>query len=141
MYRTHTCGELRLADTNKTVTLAGWVQRARDGKPSPPGYAARRLVWGAAYLLVSALVFARAVAAAATAARGPLLAIAGAAAVLAVVYAVAAGAGRGRSIVAEVLGMAGLSLSAPMMAPFFSVRPTSSRTSLTVFSRWAEGIL
>ena len=29
MYRTHTCGELRLSDVNKQVTLAGWVQRAR----------------------------------------------------------------------------------------------------------------
>ncbi len=29
MYRTVTCGELRLADVSKTVTLAGWVQRIR----------------------------------------------------------------------------------------------------------------
>jgi aspartyl-tRNA synthetase len=30
MLRTHTCGELRLADVNKEVTLAGWVQRVRN---------------------------------------------------------------------------------------------------------------
>ena len=29
MYRTKTCGELRLADTGKEVTLSGWVQRSR----------------------------------------------------------------------------------------------------------------
>jgi aspartyl-tRNA synthetase len=30
MYRTHTCGELRLSDVGKQITLSGWVQRIRD---------------------------------------------------------------------------------------------------------------
>jgi len=29
MYRSHTCGELRLSDVNKSVTLSGWVQTVR----------------------------------------------------------------------------------------------------------------
>lgn len=30
MLRTHTCGELRITDINKRITLSGWVQRSRD---------------------------------------------------------------------------------------------------------------
>ena len=30
MYRSHNCGELRVSDVTKKVTLAGWVQKSRD---------------------------------------------------------------------------------------------------------------
>ena len=30
MLRSHTCGELNIADVNKEVVLCGWVQRTRD---------------------------------------------------------------------------------------------------------------
>ncbi|TDQ82858.1 aspartyl-tRNA synthetase [Sphingobacterium yanglingense] len=30
MYRSHNCGELRVADVNKEITLSGWVQKSRD---------------------------------------------------------------------------------------------------------------
>ena len=30
MLRTHTCGELRLSDVGKVVTLSGWLQKSRD---------------------------------------------------------------------------------------------------------------
>jgi aspartyl-tRNA synthetase len=30
MYRTHTCGELKMQHINQKITLSGWVQRSRD---------------------------------------------------------------------------------------------------------------
>ena len=30
MYRTHTCGELKLSDAGKDIILCGWVQKSRD---------------------------------------------------------------------------------------------------------------
>lgn len=96
--------------------IVPWARRASERKPSPPGYAARRLVWGTALLVGASLFFACAVLAASPEARGAFLAIAGVAAALVAVYALAAVLGHARSIVAEVLGMAGVSLTGPMMA-------------------------
>jgi len=30
MYRTHTCGELRIENVNKEITLSGWIQKIRN---------------------------------------------------------------------------------------------------------------
>jgi hypothetical protein len=95
--------------------IAPWAQRTRERKPSPSGYAARRLVWGVAYLAGASLVFACALLAATSHARGSLVAIAGVAALLAALYALAAAFGHARSIAAEVLGLAGIALTGPMM--------------------------
>lgn len=96
--------------------IVPWAQRTRERKISPRGYAARRLCWGSGYLAAAALAFSCAVMTATSAARGPFLSIAAAAAVLAAVYAIASVFGHTRSLAAEVLGLTGVSLTGPMMA-------------------------
>ena len=43
MYRTRTCGDLRLADEGLVVTLAGWVQKTR--KMGGMTFAKRQISW------------------------------------------------------------------------------------------------
>lgn len=96
--------------------LVPWAQRAREGKAMPPGYAARRLVWGVVYLGGGGLFFVSVMLMTAATARGGVLAIAAGSAALAAIYATSAAFGSGRTLVAEILGMAGMSLTGPMMA-------------------------
>jgi len=96
--------------------LVPWLQRVREGKVLPPGYAARRLLWGSVYLATATALFAAAVVMAGTPARPVVLALASVSAALAAIYVAASILGEGRFLVAEMLGMAGMALTAPMMA-------------------------
>jgi hypothetical protein len=96
--------------------IVPWIQRAREGKASPPGYAARRLIWGSVYLAGGGSLFALAILLTAASGRTGVLAIAAGSAVLAAIYAASASFGSGRTLIAEILGMVGMSLTAPMMA-------------------------
>ena len=92
------------------------IQRAREGKPSPPAWLRRRVVWGCIDLAGSAAAFAGCVALAPAAARPGLLLVAGTSAIAAAAYAAAASLGRGRVLSSELVGMTGMALASPMMA-------------------------
>ncbi len=92
------------------------LQRLRSGKPAPVGYLRRRGVWGAGFAAAAIAAFGAAVSLAAPADRPSLAAVAAPAALSAAVYGAAAAMGEGRALWSELVGMAGMSLAAPMMA-------------------------
>lgn len=94
--------------------IVPWAARTRVGKPSPPGYAVRRIAWGVVYLAGSVACFAPALLV--SQAQSAVLPIAATSAGLAAVYAAASIVGAGRMLFFEILGMGGMALVAPMMA-------------------------
>jgi hypothetical protein len=90
------------------------IARKRAGKPGPAEWSRARFTWGALYLGGAGLAFA------ATwllsPARGTLAGMALVVGACAAVYFVAAALGSGRAIVSELVGMAGMALSAPLTA-------------------------
>lgn len=92
------------------------IQRARERKAMPPAWLRRRVVWGCVYLVGSAGAFAGCAALVPAASRAEMLAVAGASALAAAVYAAASSLGRGRALGSELVGMTGMALASPMMA-------------------------
>lgn len=96
--------------------LVSVVQRARSGRASPPRYVRRRVAWGSLYLTAATACFAAAVLLTAHHARRSLLSVAILSGIAAAIYGGAAILGEGRALWSELVGMAGMSLAAPMMA-------------------------
>jgi hypothetical protein len=101
------------------LSRSAWVpvlQRRRRGKAGPAGWAARRAFWGSVFGAGAVAGFAGIVAWTPPAARFPMLVTALAAAACGGVYAAAEALGSGRRVGIELVGMAGLALSTPVMA-------------------------
>lgn len=92
------------------------MQRVRSDKASPPGYVRRRAAWGSLYVAAAAACFTAAVLLTEPAARRALATVAILAGIAAAIYGGAAVLGEGRALWSELVGMAGMSLAAPMMA-------------------------
>lgn len=90
--------------------------RLIEGKPALPGYLARRFFWTGIYLSGCLACFLGALAQTAPGARRAALGVAVVTVLLGGAQTVAALAGRGRSLWAELLGMAGLASAAPLVA-------------------------
>jgi hypothetical protein len=92
------------------------AQRKLSGDALPEGWAGRRLVWAAIYFVVATLLFAAMVILTPQANRTWLLLICGISVLCGAAYSAASCARAGRLISAELLGMAAMALSAPIMA-------------------------
>jgi hypothetical protein len=90
------------------------IQRKRSGKPGPVEWTRSRWIWGALYLGSAGLAFAATLLVSPS--PGAVAEIALVSGTCAAVYFVAAAFGSGRLIVSELVGMAGMALSAPLIA-------------------------
>jgi hypothetical protein len=92
------------------------VERRIARKPAPADWLRRRLVWGGLYLSTSSVLFALVVVLTVPANRGAVIGLSLAAAAGGAFYFIATCFGVGRLVACELVGMAALSLSAPIMA-------------------------
>jgi hypothetical protein len=104
------------------------VVRLVDGKPSPPGYRARRAAWTAVYVIGSVTVFALAAAAADRGARTEALAVGAVTLLLGVSHAVLALLRKDRTLPGEIVGMAALAAGAPLVM-VFAGHPADGRSA------------
>lgn len=91
-------------------------RRRWERRLAASGWAARRIVWGSVHLAAAILLFALAWAATPSSSRPALAAVAGVAAASGSAYAVASVLGASRILGVELVGMAGSSLNAAMIA-------------------------
>lgn len=89
--------------------------RLLEGRPAPPGFAARRFLWTAVYLGASLACLLGALSRTPPGAFAGTLKVAAATTLLGAAQTGLAFAGRGRSLPGELLGMAGLASAAPLI--------------------------
>jgi len=96
--------------------IAPLLRRRLETRPVPAGWSRPRAVWASCYTVGALAAFVSAVALAPASHRGWLLGLAALSAVGGAVYTGASALGRGRATALELIGMAVLSSSAPLMA-------------------------
>jgi hypothetical protein len=92
------------------------AQRRLAGDPLPQGWARRRLAWAALYFIVAGMLFAALVIFTPQPNRTWLLFVCGISVLCGAAYSAASCARAGRLVSSELLGMAAMALSAPIMA-------------------------